>query len=326
MPAETQNWRITGFSLPNPPMNNLNQIDYDRRAAASASAKFINFDLFRQVALSVSRNRLVANSGSVAFFGLMAIFPAIATVVSLYGMFADPHTITSHLNLLKDVFPQSVIGLIRYQIMRVAGRSNSLQSLTFFGSLLIALWSANSGMSALFDALNVVYGEKEKRSLLRFYATTLAMTLASVVFVVVALAGVVVLPIVWNFVGFHSSVDKLLDLLRWPVLFAVDTISLDILYRVGPSRTGAKWRWMTWGSIAATFAWVGASILFSWYVAAFDSYDRVYGSLGAVIGFMTWIWVSVLIVLIGAALNAELERRRALPHERGLPIDHGCAT
>ena len=292
-------------------MNKVDQIGQDRHAETADGSGRPWFDPIRQVVQSVNRNRLVANSGSVAFFGLMAIFPAIATVVSLYGMFADPHTITSHLNLLKDVFPQSVIGLIGSQITRVASHSNSVQNLTFLGSLLIALWSANSGMSALFDALNVVYGEKEKRSLLRLYATTLAMTFASVVFVVVALAGVVVLPIVWNFVGFHSSVDKLLDGLRWPVLFAVDTIGLDILYRVGPSRIGAKWRWMTWGSVIATLAWVGASILFSWYVAAFDSYDRVYGSLGAVIGFMTWIWVSVLIVLIGAALNAELERRRA---------------
>ncbi len=294
-------------------MKKFDQIDGARPPASAAPARAARpgwGDLVWRVVLSVSRNRLIANSGSVAFFSLMAIFPAIATVVSLYGMFADPHTITSHLNLLKDVFPPSVIGLIRYQIMRVASRSNSVQSLTFFGSLLIAFWSANSGMSALFDALNVVYGETEKRSLVRFYATTLAMTLASVIFIVFALAGVVVLPIVWNFVGFHSSVDKLLDSLRWPVLFVVDTIALDIIYRIGPSRTGAKWHWVTWGSVTATFAWLGASILFSWYVAAFDSYDRVYGSLGAVIGFMTWIWVSVLIVLIGAALNAELERAK----------------
>ncbi len=268
-------------------------------------------DLVQNVILSISRNRLIANSGSVAFFGLMAIFPAIATIVSLYGMFADPHTISNHLNLLTDVFPQSVIGLIRYQVMRVASRGNGVQSLTFFVSFFVALWSANSGMSALFDALNVVYGETEKRSLPRFYGTTLTTTFASVIFVVVALAGVVVLPVVWNFVGFHSSTDRLLDWLRWPVLFLIDTIGLDIVYRVGPSRPGAKWRWLTWGSVFATFAWLGASILFSWYVAAFDSYDRVYGSLGAVIGFMTWIWVSVLIVLTGAALNVELDRRRA---------------
>jgi len=292
-------------------MNRLDHINYDQGAAAPARPGPAWLDLPRRVFWSISRNRLVANSGSVAFFGLMAIFPAIATIVALYGMFADPHTITSHLSLLKDVFPQSVIGLIRYQIMRVASRSNSVQNLTFLGSFLIALWSANSGMSALFDALNVVFGEKEKRSLPRFYATTLAMTFASVIFIVVALAFVVVLPIIWNFVGFHSSVDRLLDWLRWPVLFVVVTIGLDILYRVGPSRIGATWHWMTWGSLVATFAWLGASILFSWYVAAFDSYDRVYGSLGAVIGFMTWIWVSVLIVLVGAALNAELDRRRA---------------
>ncbi|HEY0144674.1 MAG TPA: YihY/virulence factor BrkB family protein [Methylovirgula sp.] len=276
-----------------------------------SAIKPVWLDLVQDVILSVSRNRLIANSGSVAFFGLMAIFPAIATIVSLYGMFADPHTISNHLNLLTDVFPQSVIGLIRYQVMRVASRGNGVQSLTFFVSFFVALWSANSGMSALFDALNVVYGETEKRSLPRFYGTTLTTTFASVIFVVVALAGVVVLPVVWNFVGFHSSTDRLLDWLRWPVLFLIDTIGLDIVYRVGPSRPGAKWRWLTWGSVFATFAWLGASILFSWYVAAFDSYDRVYGSLGAVIGFMTWIWVSVLIVLTGAALNVELDRRRA---------------
>ena len=276
-----------------------------------SGAKPAWLEIAQDVILSVSRNRLIANSGSVAFFGLMAIFPGIATIVSLYGMFADPHTISNHLDLLTDVFPQSVIGLIRYQIMRVATRGNGAQSLTFFASLFVALWSAASGMSALFDALNVVYGEKEKRSLPRFYGTTLATTFASVIFVVVALAGVVVLPVVWNFVGFHSSTDRLLDWLRWPVLFVIDTIALDIIYRVGPSRRGAKWRWLTWGSVFATFAWLGASILFSWYVGAFDSYDRVYGSLGAVIGFMTWIWVSVLIVLTGAALNVELDRRRA---------------
>ncbi len=290
-------------------MTKLDHTRDDTRHAAGLPARIADaFDLVRRVVLSVSRNRLVANSGSVAFFGLMAIFPAIATIVSLYGMFADPHVITSHLNLLKDVFPQSVIGLIRDQIMRVAGRSNSVQSLTFFISVAIALWSANSGMSALFDALNVVYGEKEKRSLPLFYATTLTATFAALVFVVFAIAGVVVLPIIWNFVGFHTSLDKLLGWLRWPILFVVDTLALDVIYRVGPSRYGAKWRWFTWGSVMATFAWLGASLLFSWYVSAFDSYDRVYGSLGAVIGFMTWIWVSVLIILVGAALNVELGR------------------
>ncbi len=290
-------------------MTKLDHIGDGTPRPSSLPAWFMDgFGLVHRVVLSVSRNRLVANSGSVAFFGLMAIFPAIATIVSLYGMFADPHVITSHLNLLKDVFPQSVIGLIRYQVLRVAGRSNSVQSLTFFISVAIALWSANSGMTALFDALNVVYGEKEKRSLPRFYATTLTATFATVVFALFAIAGVVVLPIVWNFVGFHTSLDKLLGWLRWPILFVVDTLALDIIYRVGPSRLGAKWHWFTWGSVLATFAWLGASLLFSWYVSAFDSYDRVYGSLGAVIGFMTWIWVSVLIILVGAAFNVELAR------------------
>jgi membrane protein len=276
-------------------------------------------DIFWRVARSVPENRLVANAGSVAFFALMSIFPAVATIVSLYGIFADAHTIITHLNLLSGIFPRGVLELIKQEVLRVAEKSNNTLSVAFLVGLLVALWSANSGMSSLFDALNVIYGEKEKRSLLRLYTATLTVTLAFLVFVVAALMAVVILPLAWSFAGFTTSTHIFAEFARWPVLLLLVTTALAIIYRLGPSRRDAKWRWVTWGSVAAACAWVGASMLFSSYVTAFDSYDRIYGSLGAAVGFMTWIWLSVFIILLGAELNAEMEHQTAKDTTAGGP-------
>jgi membrane protein len=184
---------------------------------------------------------------------------------------------------------------------------------------LVALWSANSGVAALFDALNVVYGEKEKRSLLRFYATTFLLTLGMVGVVILAIGAVVVAPVVFTFMGFVTPAGRLLSVLRWPALFVIVFAWLAVIYRYGPSRQDAKWRWVTWGSAMAAVLWLAASMLFSWYVANFDSYNKTYGSLGAGVGFMMWIWLSVVIVLLGAALNAEMEYQTAKDSTEGPP-------
>ena len=166
-------------------------------------------------------------------------------------------------------------------------------------------------MGALFDALNVVYGERERRSIVRFYATTFLFTIGAVVFVVAAISGVVVLPIVLKFVGFPLPAEIVLSVARWPILLVVVVAALAVVYRFGPSRRKPQWTWVTAGSVAAAFLWIAASMLFSWYVASFDSYNRTYGSLGAGVGFMVWIWISVVIVLVGAELNAEMEHQTA---------------
>ena len=181
----------------------------------------------------------------------------------------------------------------------------------------MALWSANSGVAALFDALNVVYGEKEKRSLLRFYATTFLLTLGMIGFVILAISAVVVAPVVLTFMGFVTPAERLLAILRWPILLVVVGVWLAVIYRYGPSRRDPKWRWVTWGSVTAAVLWLAASMLFSWYVANFDSYNKTYGSLGAGVGFMVWIWLSVVIVLLGAELNAEMEHQTARTAPKG---------
>lgn len=274
-------------------------------------------DILWRVLYCIPQDRVLSTAGSVAFFTLLAFFPAVATVVSIYGLVADTSAIGTHLSLLAGILPGDALTLIGDQMTRVAGTSKDTLGIAFLVGLLIAMWSANSGVAALFDALNVVYKEREGRSLLRFYGTTFLFTLGAVAFVLCAIGGVVVLPLVLTFVGVSTSAERLLSLLRWPVLLVVVVLALALVYRYGPSRRDAKWRWVTPGSVAAAMLWIATSMLFSWYVSSFDSYNRTYGSLGAGIGFMTWIWLSVAVVLIGAELNAEMEHQTARDTTRG---------
>jgi membrane protein len=239
-------------------------------------------------------------------------------VVSLYGLFADAHTIDKHLMLLSGLLPTSGIELLGEEMKRIAGQSGNKLGLAFLAASAIALWSANSGMVALFDALNLVYKEREKRPLIRLYCISLLFTLLAIALVAVAVGAVVVLPIFLNLFGLGTWNERLIAVARWPFLLFGVAGALSLIYRYGPSRRVAKWRWIT-GSITAAVLWLVMSMLFSWYVAQFDSYNRVYGSLGAVVGFMTWIWFSVVVVLAGAELNAEMELQTAIDSTTGQP-------
>jgi membrane protein len=171
------------------------------------------------------------------------------------------------------------------------------------------MWSANSGVSALFDALNVVHGETEERSLLQFYATTFAITLGAVVYGLIAISGV--LPMAFRFLRLGEQVQNFEAIFRWPATLLIIMIWLSVIYRVGPSRSDAKWRWVTWGSGLAAILLVVASMVFTWYLAEFNSYNRLYGSLGAVVGFMIWLWISIVVMLLGAEVDAAIESKSA---------------
>ena len=299
--------RVDGESLRSAPEGETETRASPRGASAPVAAIAPGWvDLGSRVFSSIFEHRLLATAGGVAFFVLMAIFPALATIVSLYGLFADPHAIPQRLALLAGVVPTGVIDLLKQQILRLVETKATTLSLAFVIGLLVSLWSANSGVGALFDALNVVHGTKEDRSLVRFYATSFAVTAGAIVYGLATIIGV--LPIVFRWMGFSDSAETLAELLRWPVVLLIVMIGLSIIYHVGPSRSNAKWRWVTWGSGLAAILLVGASMAFAFYVAEFDSYERIYGSLGAAVGFMTWIWLSVVVVLLGAELDAALER------------------
>ena len=266
-------------------------------------------DILLRVYHGISEDRILLVAAGVTFYLLLSIFPGIAALFSIYGLFANPAGIAGHLDALANVAPSGALDVLREEMTRLASNGGTTLGLGFLVSLAVSLWTTNSGVSAIFDALNIVYGEKEKRGLVRFYLTTLTFTLASIGFIILAITVVVLLPVVLNFIPLPGGTDLLVKIARWPILFVLTALALAALYRYGPSRAEARWRWISWGSGFATVVWIAASVLFSWYVASFGSYNKTYGSLGAVIGFMTWIWISIIVVLLGAKLNAEMEHQ-----------------
>ena len=274
-------------------------------------------DILWRVYAGISDDRILANAAAVTFYALLALFPAIAALVSIYGFFADPASIQQHLDSMSGVLPGGAIDVIRDQLSRLAAEPRGTLGLSFLLGLIISLWSANGGIKALFDALNAVYEEKEKRSFFRLNAVTLGFTVAMIGFLIAALACIVALPVALNYLpGFVGFV---LNIVRWPVMLVLVALALACIYRYGPSRDEPKWRWISWGSALAALAWLGCLALFSFYAGNFGTFNKTYGSLGAVIGFMMWMWLSVAVILIGAKLNAETEHQTARDTTEGTP-------
>jgi membrane protein len=178
-------------------------------------------------------------------------------------------------------------------------------------------------MKSLFDALNLVYNEPEKRSFIWLNIISLMFTVLAIIFVLGGIGVMIVLPIVLNFVGLGGATEMVIKIARWPALLIVVTLALAFLYRYGPSREKPQWRWITWGRAVAAVSWLVVSILFSWYAENFGSYNETYGSLGAIIAFMFWIWLSIIVVLIGAELNAETEHQTVRNTATGRPKPMG---
>ncbi|WP_375410839.1 YihY/virulence factor BrkB family protein [uncultured Methylobacterium sp.] len=282
-------------------------------------------DIGMRVFKDISENRLVSVAAGVTFYVLLAIFPAIAALVSCYGLVADAATINEQIASLQGILPSGALEIVGEQVKRITEKGDTTLGITFFTSIALSLWSANGGMKAVFDALNVVYEEKETRNFFWLNLRSLAFTAGALLFVVFALVAIVVLPAIFAFVGL-SEKAWYIALLRWPVLLAAVLGGLALLYRYGPSRDAPRWRWVTWGSAVAGVLWLVASLAFSWYVSNFGSYNETYGSLGAAVGFMTWIWLSTTIVLVGAEINAEMEHQTEADTTVGKPLPLGTRS
>jgi len=278
-------------------------------------------DILWRTWLEASRDRLPSVAAGVTFYALLAIFPAVGAFVSLYGLFADVGVVREQLNDLAAFVPREVLTLVGDQMMQIATRQNAGLSIALVLSLLLSLWTANAGVAALFDGLNVAYDETEKRNFFVRRATTYAFTAALVAFTVLVAGVLVAVPIYLRRLGL---LDTWLAPFRWVVLTVLTACAFAVLYRFGPSRQQARWRWVRWGAAVAAVAWVAASLGFSWYVNHVAHYNATYGSLGAAVGFMMWIWVSVMVVLLGAELDAEIEHQTALDSTTGAPLPMGA--
>ena len=276
-------------------------------------------DIVMRLYADLNDHRILAVAAGVTFYALLALFPAVAAFVSLYGLFADAHTINDQIAALGGILPGGALEIIGDQVKRITSKPASTLGFALVTSLAISLWSANAGMKAMFDALNIVYDEKEKRGFVALNLWSLGFTLGAIAILMIAIASVVVVPVVLQYVGLATLGAQLLTLARWPLMLAAVGVGLAVLYRYGPSRRKAQWRWVFGGSGVAAVFWLGGSALFSWYVSSFGNYNETYGSLGAAIGFMTWIWISSIIVLMGAELDAETEHQTAEDTTTGPP-------
>jgi membrane protein len=259
----------------------------------------------------IQNDRLLALAAGVVFYSLVALFPAIAAGVAVYALFADAATIGKHLSIAADIVPAGALDILGAEIARIGAKSDGRLTFGFLLGLAIALWSANAGMKAIFDALNIIYDEDEKRGLVRLNLVSLLFTVCAIAGAGLAVALVVVFPLFLAAFGITSADHPVVGYLRWPVMFVLVIFALAVLYRYGPSRRLAKWRWISVGSVFAALVWLAGSALFSWYLGNFANYNATYGALGAVIGLMMWMWLSTIVVLVGAELNAEIEHQTA---------------
>jgi membrane protein len=296
----------------NPPESPPDDQGRGRRALAPWQIPFKGWkDILIRTYRQINEDRLLAVAAGVVFYGLLALFPAITALVSSYALFAKASTINDHLSLISGVLPAGAFDIVKDQVARVLAKGDVKLGMAFVTSFLLAVWSANGGMKAILDALNVAYEEKEKRGFLKLNAISLTFTFAGLVGVLIAIGCVVALPIVLSMIGLGSISDALLRIGRWPALVLMLLLGLAVLYRYGPSRRSPQWRWLSVGSVFASVMWLAGSALLSFYLANYANYDATYGSLGAAIGLMMWMWMSTIVVLFGAELNAEIEHQTA---------------
>jgi membrane protein len=247
-------------------------------------------------------------AGGITFFVLLALFPGIASVMSLYGSFADRASVVHDLDLVSAFLPGGAITVLRAELLRLTAQKPDTQSLAFFAGTAVALWSASGGFKALIEGLNVAYEVKETRGFLTLTRNALIFTVAAVFLAIVAISLGLALPAWLVSSDAEPWVRIAVHIVAWPMAFFAGTLVLAFVYRFGPDRKNVRWRWITWGSAIASVLWLFGTHLFTWYVEHYGSYDRVYGNLGAAVGFLTWIWLSLVILLLGAEINCELER------------------
>lgn len=276
-------------------------------------------DVLRRVKSSTSEDNLSLVAAGAAFYALLAIFPALAALVAIYGLFTDPATVTQQLDRVADIIPDEARMILESQLQRVASAGSTALSIGAAASFLFALWSASKGVKSLMTALNIVYGEREERGFIKFNGTALLLTLVVLAFVLVALVAVAVVPAIAGLLNLPPVVEGLVRWLRWPLLGAAAVGILAVLYRYGPSRARPQWRWVIWGAVAAAVLWLIGSALFSLYVSNFGSYNETFGSVAAVIVLMMWFYLSTYSVLLGGELNAELEHQTARDTTTGEP-------
>lgn len=267
------------------------------------------FDVLKRVFKETSRDNVSLIAAGLALYALLAVFPALAAAVSLYGLVSSPEQIAGQIQNLSGVLPQQAADILRVALQNLASQQSQALGVGAIIGVLVALWSARKGMVALMTATNVAYDEEEERGFFKKLFVSLAFTVAAVVGFVLVVALAAAVPLVLRALGLPDVVQTVLGVLRWVVLWFLVVFALAVVYRFAPDRDHPKWRWVSWGSAAAATLWLVVSLLFSLYVRNFGSYGETYGALGGVVVLLMWFYLSALVVVLGAEINAELEHQ-----------------
>lgn len=278
-------------------------------------------DIFWRVGAAYFGDRVGFVAGGVTFFVLLSLFPALAAFVTIYGLFADANDAAGRIAFLYSVLPSNVAQFINAELTRLAAGSTGQLTFTLIWTLALSLWTANNGIKTLFYGLNVAYHQVEKRNIVSYNLLCFAFTLTGLAAVLMSAALVVGVPVVLGILGLEDEWRRLAPL-RWPLLFLGYVGALTLIYRFGPCRQKARWRWLTPGAIFAASLSVFVSFVFSWYLTNFVRLDS-YGPLATAMGFLLWTWISVQVILMGAEVNAEIEHQTAVDTTTGAPVAIG---
>jgi membrane protein len=300
------------------------QRDRGRRAARPSAIPWRGWkDIGYRLFVGFNENRVLLTAAGATYFLLFALVPSLSLFVTLYGLLNDPAGVVDQLSLLDGLVPAGGLDVIREQLVRLTSQTDGGLGLALVISLAVALWGASAGIKALFEAMNVVYGEAEKRNIIAINLLALLFVFGALALLILVLTVVLIVPVVLQTLAL-GGYGWLVRVGSYGVMMLSLIIALSAIYRWGPSRAEARWRWITPGSLFATFGIVAMSAGFSWYAANFSNYNATYGSLGALIGLLSWIWLSVTIVILGAALNSEIEHQTTVDSTTGAPRPMGA--
>ncbi len=266
-------------------------------------------DILTRTKEGMSRDHVTIVAAGVAFYGLLAIFPAIVATISLWALIFDTEQITRQIETVSHLLPEEAAGIIREQAQQASEGAGAGMSLAAAGGLLFAIYSASRGVDGFIEGLNIIYDEEENRGTLKRTALKLILTLGVILMTLVTLGVITAIPAIVTLIGLPDMIASLINLARWPLLMIVVMLAISVLYHFGPDRESPRWQWTSPGAFIAVLLWIAGSVAFSLYVRNFADYNETYGSLGAVIILLMWFWLSAFIVLMGAELNSEMEHQ-----------------
>lgn len=265
----------------------------------------------RRVVSRVTDDRIALVAAGVAFFALLALFPGIAALAAVAGLVLDPSDIVDPLAEGTAALPPAARDILIGQVRDVTGGAAAGLNLAALGGLALAVYSASRGVSNLIAGLNIAYEESETRGILRLTGLTIVLTLFLLLATVVILVAIAIVPAALSWAGDMPVLSAIADILRWPLMLVIGALVFSTLYRFGPSRRAARWRWLAPGGLLACAVWSVATAGFGWYVETLGSYAETFGALAGVIVLLLWLWLSAFAVLFGAVVDAELEHQTA---------------